>query len=49
MIENDQYQLYWSARNIYSSSEKNSWTVKEISEKLWNAFLEQIGISFDMN
>jgi hypothetical protein len=47
MIENDQYQLYWSAKNIYGSNEKKSWTVKEISEKLWNAFIEQVGITFD--
>jgi hypothetical protein len=47
MIENDQYQLYWSAKNIYGSSEKKSWTVKEISEKLWNVFIEQVGITFD--
>ncbi|MDB5152638.1 MAG: hypothetical protein JWR54_1389 [Mucilaginibacter sp.] len=46
-IENDQYQLYWSAKNIYGSSEKKSWTVKEIAEKLWTAFIEQVGISFN--
>jgi hypothetical protein len=47
LIENDQYQLYWSAKNIYGSSEKKSWTVKDIAEKLWNAFIEQVGISFE--
>lgn len=46
-IENDQYQLYWSAKSFYNSGEKKSWTVKEISEKLWNTFIEQVGISFD--
>jgi hypothetical protein len=47
-IESDQYQLYWSANNnLYGSSEKKSWTVKEISEKIWNEFIGQVGISFD--
>ena len=46
-IESDQYQLYWSASNVYSSSEKKSWTVKEIAEKIWNEFIGQVGISFD--
>jgi len=46
-IESDQYQLYWSANNFYGSSEKKSWTVKEIAEKIWNEFIGQVGISFD--
>ncbi len=46
-IENDQYQLYWSAKNTYGSSEKKLWTVKEIAEKLWMAFINQVGISFN--
>jgi hypothetical protein len=46
-IENDQYQLYWSANNHFGSSDTKSWTVKEIAEKFWNTFIEQVGISFE--
>jgi hypothetical protein len=46
-IENDQYQLYWSANNIYSYSQNKSWSIQEIAEKLWLEFVEQVGISFN--
>lgn len=46
-IRSDQYQLYWSIQDFFGSVERKSLTVKEISEKLWNAFIEQVGIRFE--
>ena len=41
----DEYQLFWKENNSYSSSNnKDEFTPKEISEKIWKVWLESVGI-----
>lgn len=41
----DEYQLYWSESNFYSTRSSNDrFTSKEIAETIWNEWLESVGI-----
>lgn len=45
-IDNDDYELFWSFRNSYSSQKNEVLSAIEIAEKLWLEFIEQVGISY---
>jgi hypothetical protein len=40
----DEYHLYWSENNFYNSQDKNEWVSKHIADKIWNEWLESVGI-----
>jgi hypothetical protein len=40
------YELFWSFKSMYGSQNSEVLTAKEIAEKLWLEFIEQVGISF---
>lgn len=44
-VENDKYNLYWSTEEMFGRREMKSWTAREIAEKIWDLFIEQVGIS----
>ena len=45
-IQPDDYELKWSLRNMYSSQKNEIMNAKQIAEKLWLEFIEQVGISY---
>ncbi len=44
-IDHDDYELFWSFRNSYSSQKKEVLSAVKIAEKLWLEFIGQVGIS----
>ncbi|MEJ7822576.1 MAG: toll/interleukin-1 receptor domain-containing protein [Chitinophagaceae bacterium] len=40
----DEYHLFWSENNFYNSRDKNEWGSKQIADKIWNEWLESVGI-----
>ena len=46
-IEQNDYELFWSLRDIYNSQIKNPLSAKDIAEKLWIEFAKQVGLTFE--
>jgi hypothetical protein len=45
-VEQNDYELFWSFRSMYSSQTHEVLTANQIAEKLWLEFIEQVGISY---
>lgn len=46
-IEQSDYELFWSLRDIFNSQTKNTLSAKDIAEKLWVEFVKQVGLTFE--
>lgn len=45
-IEKTDYELVWTQRSIFGSSDARVLDAKEIAEELWEKFIDQVGISY---
>ncbi len=45
-IEQSDYELFWSFKSMYGSQTNDVLTAKQIAERLWLEFIEQVGISY---
>ena len=46
-IEQNDYELFWSLRDIYNSRTQDVLSAKDIAEKLWIEFAKQVGLTFE--
>ncbi|QNN43650.1 toll/interleukin-1 receptor domain-containing protein [Pedobacter roseus] len=44
-IEHDAYELYWQHSNLMQSRSAERLTDKQIAERVWNDFINQVGVS----
>lgn len=44
-IEHDEYELFWSRRNLFDNHKAVKLNAKEIAETLWDEFIDQVGIN----
>ncbi|WP_168202472.1 toll/interleukin-1 receptor domain-containing protein [Pedobacter sp. KBS0701] len=44
-IEHDAYELYWQRSNLIQSRSSERLTDKQIAERIWNDFINQVGVS----